>query len=158
VKIKIDENLAQAHRRILEAAGLDVADVHDERLAGASDHVLWSHVCEEGRFLVTLDTDFSDIRQFLPGSHPGILLMRTTHPSVSAVSMILHRVLEERDLASVAGCLIVADEMRTRTRGPWRGSAHIAGFSSCSMSCPRRHHRNDDSIEAAEAACTSPPR
>jgi predicted nuclease of predicted toxin-antitoxin system len=118
VKIKIDENLARAHRRILEAAGHDVADVHDERLTGASDHVLWSHVCGEGRFLVTLDTDFSDIRQFLPGSHPGILLMRTTHPSVSAVSMILRRVLEERDLASVAGCLIVADEMRTRLRGP----------------------------------------
>lgn len=118
MKIKIDENLAKAHRRILEAAGHDVADVHDEQLAGASDDVLWSHVCEEGRLLVTLDTDFSDVRRFLPGSHPGILLMRTTHPSVSAVSMILRRVLEERELASVAGCLVVADEVRTRVRGP----------------------------------------
>jgi predicted nuclease of predicted toxin-antitoxin system len=118
VKIKIDENLSLAHRRILESAGHDVADVHDERLAGASDDVLWSHVCEEGRFLVTLDTEFSDVRLFLPGSHPGILLVRTTHPSVSAVAMILRRVLEERDLASLAACLVVADEVRTRVRVP----------------------------------------
>jgi predicted nuclease of predicted toxin-antitoxin system len=118
VKIKIDENLAKAHRRILEADGHEVADVHEERLAGASDDVLWSHVCEEGRFLVTLDADFSDVRRFLPGSHPGILLMRTTHPSVSTVSMILRRVLDERDLASMAGCLVVADEVRTRVRAP----------------------------------------
>jgi predicted nuclease of predicted toxin-antitoxin system len=116
VKLKIDENLSRAHRRILEAAGHDVADVHDEQLAGASDDVLWSHVCEEGRFLVTLDTDFSDVRRFLPGTHPGILLMRTTHPSIFAVSTILRRVLEERDLTSVAGCLVVADEVRTRIR------------------------------------------
>lgn len=64
MNVKIDENLARAHRRILEAAGHDVADVHDERLAGASDDVLWSHVCAEGRFLVTLDADFSDVRMF----------------------------------------------------------------------------------------------
>ena len=118
MKIKVDENLARAHRRVLEAAGYDVADVHEEGLVGASDDVLWSHVCGEGRFLVTLDTDFSDVRRFLPGSHPGILLMRTTHPSVSSISSILRRVLEERDLASVAGCLVVADEVRTRIRGP----------------------------------------
>jgi predicted nuclease of predicted toxin-antitoxin system len=118
MKIKIDENLALAHRRVLEEAGHDVADVHDERLAGASDDVLWSHVCEEGRFLITCDTDFSDVRLFAPGSHPGILLVRTTHPSVSAVSAILRRVLEERELASLATCLVVADEVRTRVRGP----------------------------------------
>jgi predicted nuclease of predicted toxin-antitoxin system len=116
VKVKIDENLARAHRRILEEAGHEVADVHDEHLAGAADDVLWSHVCAEDRFFVTLDADFSDVRLFTPGSHPGVLLVRTTHASVSVVSMILRRVLDERDLASLATCLAVADEVRTRVR------------------------------------------
>lgn len=71
MRLKLDENLARAHRRLLEAAGHDAADVHDERLAGASDELLWSHVCAEGRILVTLDTDFSDVRRFSPGSHQG---------------------------------------------------------------------------------------
>ena len=50
MKIKVDENLARAHRRVLEEAGHDVADVHEEGLVGATDDVLWSHVCEEGVF------------------------------------------------------------------------------------------------------------
>jgi predicted nuclease of predicted toxin-antitoxin system len=116
VKIKLDENLASAHRRLLEAAGHDVADVHDENLAGASDDLLWSHASAEGRFLITLDTDFSDLRHFAPDTHPGILLIRTTHPSLAAVSTILRRVLAERDLTTLAGCLVVADEVRTRVR------------------------------------------
>jgi predicted nuclease of predicted toxin-antitoxin system len=118
VKIKIDENLAKGPSSHPRSGCHEVADVHDEQLAGAKDEVLWSHVREEGRLLVTLDADFSDVRRFSPGSHPGILLMRTTHPSISAVSMILRRVLDERDLATIAGCLVVADETRTRIRGP----------------------------------------
>jgi predicted nuclease of predicted toxin-antitoxin system len=71
VKIKIDENLASAHGRILAEAGHDVCDVHVEALAGATDDVVWSRVCEEGRLLVTLDADFADIRRFAPGTHPA---------------------------------------------------------------------------------------
>ena len=37
MKIKVGDNLARAHRRALEAAGHDVADVHEEGLVGASD-------------------------------------------------------------------------------------------------------------------------
>ena len=118
MNIKIDENLGSAHRRVLEQAGHDVADVHDEQLGGATDEALWSKVCAEDRFFVTLDTDFSDIRRFPPGTHPGILLLRTTHPSVAVVSAILQRVLGEQPLDSLAGCLAVADELRTRVRRP----------------------------------------
>ncbi len=119
--IKIDENLAPAHRRLLEHAGHDVADVHEEQLGGATDERLWAQVCAENRFFVTLDTDFSDIRRFAPGTHAGILLLRTTHPSIAVVSAILQRLLAERPLESLAGCLAALDERRTRVRCPHAG-------------------------------------
>lgn len=106
--------------QLLAEAGHDVADVHEEQLAGATDASLWAHVSAEGRLLVTLDTDFADIRRFQPGTHPGILLLRSSHPSVAVVSQLLHRVLSERTLESLAGCLAVADESRTRVRRPRR--------------------------------------
>lgn len=118
MKLKIDENLSRAHRRLLASVGHDVSDVHDEHLSGARDEVLWSAVCDEGRLLITLDTDFADVRRFAPGQHPGILLVRTTHPSLAGVSAILQRVFDECDLAELAGCLAVADETRTRVRRP----------------------------------------
>ena len=109
MKVKIDENLSRAHGLVLEQAGHDVADVFQEQLAGAKDEVLWSHVSAEGRFLITLDIDFSDVREFAPGTHAGILLVRTTHPSISTVSAILRRVLAETGLDALAGCLAVAE-------------------------------------------------
>jgi predicted nuclease of predicted toxin-antitoxin system len=118
VKVKIDENLSGSHGRILAEAGHDVTDVHDEGLAGASDDDVWARVCDEDKLLVTLDHDFSDVRRFAPGTHPGILLLRTTHPSLTVVSQILHRVLREQPLETLARCLAVADETRTRIRRP----------------------------------------
>lgn len=116
MKIKIDENLATAHKLLLVQAGHDVADVHDEGLRGVSDTTLWQHVCAEQRFLVTLDHDFSDVRRFPPGSHAGILLVRTAHPSRNLVAAVLLRVLGETNFDTLTGCLVVADEARTRTR------------------------------------------
>ncbi len=116
MKIKIDENLAAAHKLLLARYGHEVADVHDEGLRGVSDTALWQHGCAERRFLVTLDHDFSDVRRFPPGSHAGILLVRTAHPSRNLVAAVLLRVLGETKLEALAGCLVVADEVRTRTR------------------------------------------
>jgi len=37
---------------------------------------MWSAARRDERFLITQDLDFSDIRQFKPGTHPGLLLVR----------------------------------------------------------------------------------
>ena len=117
MRIKIDENLAAAHKRLLAAAGHDVQDVHDEDASGVVDAELWRRVSEEQRFLITLDHDFSDVRAYPPGSHAGILLVRTNHPSGRTVATILQRLIGE-GLDRLAGCLAVADEVRTRVRRP----------------------------------------
>jgi len=50
--------------------------VFDQSLSGIVDAELWVHVKREGRFLITLDLGFSDVRRYAPGTHPGILLLR----------------------------------------------------------------------------------
>jgi len=116
VRVKLDENLSRAHRLILEDSGHDVDDVRDEHAAGAPDARVWKLTSAARRFFVTLDLDFSDVRKYPPGSHAGILLLRTGHPSRDVVAAILRRVLREQGLDSLAGCLAVADETRTRVR------------------------------------------
>ncbi len=117
-QIKLDENLAESHAVLLRAAGYDVDRVTDEGLSGTADADLWPIVCREGRFFITLDLDFSDIRKFGPGNHPGILLLRPANQGRDAAREVLARVISELSLPSLANCLAIADERRTRIRRP----------------------------------------
>lgn len=117
-RVKVDENLGQSHVALLEEAGYGADSVFDEGLSGTSDTALWEKVVGEDRLFVTLDLDFSDVRRFPPGNHPGILLLRPRTGSRDAVASVLERVLLEYDLEDLRGCLVVADEMHTRIRRP----------------------------------------
>lgn len=118
MRIKLDENMSNAHTEFLRQMGHECDRVTDEGLSGATDEVVWQQVCLEQRFFITLDLDFSDIRRFSPGTHPGILLLRPRSRSRQAVLDLLSRIINEYPLESLQGCLIVADEIQTRIRRP----------------------------------------
>ena len=118
ISVKLDENLGLAAVAMLRQAGYAAERVHNEGLSGAPDTVVWQRVCQEGRFFITLDLDFSDMRRFPPGTHPGILLLRAKDHSRVAVLRVLERVIREHPLQTLVGCLAVADEYRTRIRRP----------------------------------------
>ena len=69
--VKLDENLGRSHVALLQRAGYKADRVYDEAMSGAEDSVVWERVCAEGRFLITLDLDFSDVRRYPPGSPRG---------------------------------------------------------------------------------------
>jgi predicted nuclease of predicted toxin-antitoxin system len=118
VKVKLDENLGQSHAELVRDAGHMAQRVTEQGLSGAKDPVLWQHVCDAGYFFITLDLDFSDVRRFVPGAHPGILLIRPRGKGREAVSRVIRRVLAEHGLEILVGCMAVADESRTRIRRP----------------------------------------
>lgn len=76
MKIKLDETLPLRLATRLKQRGHDVHTVPDEGLAGNPDDAIWKAAGREARRLVTQDLDFSDIRGFQPGTHPGLLLVR----------------------------------------------------------------------------------
>lgn len=116
--IKLDENLSDAHTKFLRQRGYECDRVTDEGLSGAADEVVWQQVCKEKRFFITLDLNFSDVRRFSPGTHPGILLLRPRSRSKQAVLDLLSRIVSKYSLESLQGCLVVADETQTRIRRP----------------------------------------
>jgi predicted nuclease of predicted toxin-antitoxin system len=118
VRIKLDENLGRPHVALLKRHGYEADRVFDQGLSGIEDGGLWLRVRRENRFLITLDLGFSDVRRYAPGTHPGILLLRPRRKGRNAVSHVLRRVLTERRLEILVGCLAVADETRTRVRRP----------------------------------------
>ena len=80
MKIKLDENLPSQLVRFLTQLGHEADTVPDEGLAGQDDPFIWDGAQKAGRFLITQDMDFSDIRRFIPGTHHGLFLLRLRAP------------------------------------------------------------------------------
>jgi predicted nuclease of predicted toxin-antitoxin system len=104
VRIKLDENLPSTLVGILSRFGHETDTVEEEGVNGKSDEIVWERAQLDGRFLITQDLDFSDIRKFAPGTHHGILLIRMRDPS--------RRALEER-----IGALFAMEESNLWNRG-----------------------------------------
>ena len=105
VKVKVDEDLPRAAVDLLRDWGYDAAGVYEQGMSGWKDPELWRAVQAEGRFLVTADKGFGDIRTYPPGTHRGILVL-------------LGRVLASYSLEQLAGCIVVATPRGIRIRRP----------------------------------------
>lgn len=81
MRIKLDENIPERLREVLTELGHNVDTVIQENKGGFPDDVVWQTTKEADRFFITQDLDFSDIRQFIPGTHPGIMIVRLGNPS-----------------------------------------------------------------------------
>jgi predicted nuclease of predicted toxin-antitoxin system len=76
MKIKIDEDLPKAVAELVRQLFPDTASVLEEGISGILDPELWEIAQEEGRFLITGDKGFANIRKYPPGTHYGVLLLR----------------------------------------------------------------------------------
>ena len=73
---KLDENLPADAAGLLRNTGLEGDTVRDEGLRGAEDEVVAATAQREGRVLITLDLDFSNIRAYPPQLYSGIVVLR----------------------------------------------------------------------------------
>jgi predicted nuclease of predicted toxin-antitoxin system len=87
MRIKLDENIPVSLVTALDALGHDVDSVTQEGLTGKPDPDVWSGAQGCGRFLITQDLDFSDLRRYAPETHHGLLLVRLKQPRGAARSI-----------------------------------------------------------------------
>jgi predicted nuclease of predicted toxin-antitoxin system len=110
MKIKLDENLPAILADSLRNLGHDVHTVLDEGLRGKEDRAIWNTAQAESRFLITQDLDFSDVRQFSPGTHAGILLIRLREPSRRNLFATVQKLFRNENVHEWLGCFVVATE------------------------------------------------
>jgi predicted nuclease of predicted toxin-antitoxin system len=116
LKFKTDENVPAEAAELLRSAGFDALTVLEQVLGGANDSAV-SGICrEEDRILVTLDTDFADVRAYPPRDHPGIIVLRLKRQDKSSVLRALSRAMRAFPFESVEGKLWIVEEERVRIR------------------------------------------
>jgi len=114
MRIKLDENLPVYLAAILTNLRHDIHTVAEENLSGRSDLEVWDAAQQEGRFLITQDLDFSDVRRFTPGTHCGILLVRLHSPDRESLIRRVSEVFRREEVDRWTGCFAVATERKVR--------------------------------------------
>ena len=116
MKIKVDEDLPNVIAVMLREAGHDASNVREQKMSGWKDPRLWEMVQQEGRFLVTADKGFGDLRVYSPGTHYGILILRPDEDGIRPVVDLLGQVLQNYSLDDFQGSLAVATPRSIRIR------------------------------------------
>jgi hypothetical protein len=72
----------------------------------------------EERILVTQDMDLSDARQFTPGTHHGLFLIRLDSPSRISLIKRVEEVFRFEPIETWRRCFVVITERKIRIRRP----------------------------------------
>ncbi len=67
----VDENRPRSSLRILKERGFDTVDVREIGLRGATDDAIIAYAKDEGRVVLTRDTDFGSVLRILATQEPS---------------------------------------------------------------------------------------
>ena len=114
MRFKIDENLPVEVAILLTEHGHDAMTVFQENLDGASDSDI-SNACQrEKRALVTLDTDFADIRTYPPQNFSGLIILRLKRQDKPHVMSVINHLIMLLPDEPLEQRLWIVDEKRVR--------------------------------------------
>lgn len=113
---KVEENLPIEAAELLRQAGRDAITVLEQHLGGSADPDIASVCQREGRALVTLDSDFADIRLYPPGEFPGLVVLRPRWQDKLHMMQILRRLIPVFASESLEHRLWIGEEDRIRVR------------------------------------------
>lgn len=93
-------------------------NVRLEGLAGKPDPDVWQAAQNAGRFVITQDFDFSDIRKYAPGTHHGLLLVRLRLPGRLALAGRIVDVFRSENVESWRRGFVVLTDRKLRVQRP----------------------------------------
>jgi predicted nuclease of predicted toxin-antitoxin system len=121
MKFKSDENLPIDVAEELRQAGFDAMTVAEQQLAGQPDGRV-ADVCRaEGRALITLDLDFSDIRVYPPSGYSGIIVLRPSVQTIASILRLIRKIISMLSAEPLAGHLWIVDDGQVRIRSGSHG-------------------------------------
>jgi predicted nuclease of predicted toxin-antitoxin system len=90
--------------------------VVQQALGGQPDERVIDVCRHEGRALITLDLDFSNILAYPPANFTGIIVLRLNDQAHVTVESAIQRVLDLLGQEPIAGLLWIVEERRIRIR------------------------------------------
>ena len=115
-QFKIDENLHEDAAELLRQHGHDTMTVHEQGLQGGADADIANACRQEGRAVITLALDFSDVRHYPSGDYQGLVVLRLNDQSRASVLNIIGRIIPLHGVEPLIGNLWIVQETGVRIR------------------------------------------
>ena len=115
MRFKLDENMPKEACQLLCDGGHDACTVLDQGLRGSRDEEVSSVCKREERVLLTLDSDFADIR-VLPSQQPGVIVLSVKRQSKPTILGLVQRILPLLTTQPLAGYLWIVTQKTVRVR------------------------------------------
>jgi hypothetical protein len=100
----------------LVAVGHDALRVDEQGLNGMADPQVAAACVAEGRAIVTLDMDCSDIRTYPPDQFAGIIVFRPSSQMIPVLERLTDLVIGLLSQETLTGCLWIVEDARVRVR------------------------------------------
>lgn len=118
MKFKLDENLGHRGAQRLKSAGHDVSTIALQQMIGSSDMRVFEVCAAEGRALVTLDSDFSQVLRFPPEKSAGVAVLSSSgRMTVGLLELLLGQLIEALQHHELSGRLWIVEPGRIRIHG-----------------------------------------
>lgn len=118
MKFKLDENLGQRGAQRLRTAGHDVSTIAQQQMIGSSDMTVFEVCAAEGRALVTLDSDFSQVLRFPPDKSAGMAVLASSGRMTSKLlELLLDQLVDALQDHELSGHLWIVEPGRIRIHG-----------------------------------------
>ena len=114
--LKLDENMPDELADVFNEAGHDATTVLGQGIGGTPDEDIASICRSEGRAIVTMDTDFADIRRYPPRCYAGIVVFRLENQARDNLLAVGARLLPNMSGHALSGKLWIVEQSRIRIR------------------------------------------
>jgi predicted nuclease of predicted toxin-antitoxin system len=119
MKFKLDENFGPTIQRVFQQRGLDCHTVQEENLREAVDEEVLKAAVAEGRILITMDRDFSNVLRYPPGQTAGIAVISPPGKASRALlRALVETFIEELQKKTIRGKLWIVEPGRIREHEP----------------------------------------
>ena len=115
-RLKVDENLPREIAQLMQAHGHDAVTVLDQGWRGLPDDELWDRIQAERRWLVTADKEFANLRMYPPGTHVGVILLRSAAEGLDDYLDLADMALARVKFDDVPGAVVVVTRRGVRIR------------------------------------------
>jgi predicted nuclease of predicted toxin-antitoxin system len=119
MKFKLDENFGPTIQQVFQQRGLDCHTVQEENLSGSVDEEVLKVAVAEGRILVTMDRDFSNVLRYPPKQTAGIAVISPPGKvSRTFLRAMVEAFVEELQKKTIRGKLWTVEPGRIREHEP----------------------------------------